>query len=78
MPKLQHMTHATFEDAKATCEALEKLIKRGKVRIIPTPNAAGEWDVGYVAAERFAEAMKDRQGRVILAGPKEIAHFGKK
>ena len=77
MPRLQHITHDTLEDCHQTCLALEKLIKAGKVRPVPTPNAAGQWDIGYVTADRYEEAMKDRVGSVILAGPKEIIRHGR-
>lgn len=77
MGKLQHITHETFEDCHQTCVALEKLIRAGKMRIVPTPNATGDWDIGYVVPDRYEEAMQDRMGRVILAGPKEIIHHGR-
>ncbi len=73
----QHMTHETFEDCHQTCVALEALVKKGVVKMVPTPNAGNLWDIGYVAAERYEEAMKERLGRIILAGPKEVIDYGK-
>ena len=73
--KLQHMTHDTFDECLLTCQALESLIKQGKIRAVPTPNAGGLWDIGYVVADKYDAAMADRRGRIILAGPKEIARL---
>ncbi len=78
MAKILSISHDTFDDCLITCRALENMIKGGKYRMLPTPNAAGEWDVGYVAAEHFEEAMKDRRGRIIIAGPREIANYDKR
>jgi len=73
MGKFQHIHHKTFADCRETCEALENMIKSGKYRMIPTPDAAGNWAVGYVAAEDYERAMADRQGSIILTtGPKPI------
>lgn len=77
MAKIRSISHESFEDCHQTCVALENMVKKGKLRMVPTPNAAGEWDVGYVMADKYEEAMKDRMGRIILAGPKEIANYAK-